>query len=420
MKAAAIIPIIALIIAVFLLTGCEQKDSAVGSDLAPGLNDIFPEEVILDPVASAFYYELATTGDSDFLYVGRGQGYEAYSLIRFNPYTAVPDSYLVDSITVSLYLDSVIVPDAVDPMLIEVIPVNYVQTWAEIGVTWDDIDAAQLPEPVASVEIPAGSSVETEYSFIPYGSDSSKRDSLIRAWEEASSGTKTLHYNNGLILKSDKTTDHMVRFRSSEHDSTAQRPALEMFITVIDTTGETDSTYADTVLLNAISDAFIVQDSAVLDSTFLYLGNAVAYRNILRFDVDSLISYDILPSYGLGVHRAQVTLHADTTSEFNFGQITGTFTFEMSDLSWQEDPLTAPYEFGTFQSPVFYDEETATLTLNLTDMVYDWIRYPGTNQGFVIRTSAPLADIARTVFYGIDAPDSLRPRMSIIYLENSP
>lgn len=420
MKVAAYITLTVLIIAVFLLTGCEQKDSAVGSDLAPGLNDIYPQEVILNPATSAFYYELATTGDSDFLYVGRSQGYEAYSLIRFLPYTAVPDSYWVDSIVVTLYLDSVIVPDPVDPMQIDVIPVNYEQTWAEIGVTWEDIDASQLPEPVASFEFPPGSSVDSEYNFIPYESDSSRQDSLIRAWEAASSGDKTLHYNNGLILKSDKTTEHMVRFRSSEHDSTEQRPALEMFITVIDTTGETDSTYADTVLLDAISDAFIVQDSAVLDTSLLYLGNAVGYRSILLFDVDSLISNEILPSYGLGVHRAEVILYADTTHEFNFGQITGTFTFEMSDSSWLETPETAPYEFGSFQSPVYYDEENASLTLNLTDMVYNWIRYPGTNRGFMIRTSAPLTDISRTVFYGIDAPDSLRPKLSIIYLENSP
>jgi hypothetical protein len=122
----------------------------------------------------------------------------------------------------------------------------------------------------------------------------------------------------------------------------------------------------------------------------------------------------------LGLHRAEVILLADTTNEFNFGQITGTFTFEMSDSSWLETPETAPYEFGTYQSTVYYDEEAATLTLNLTDMVYNWIRYPGTNRGFMIRTSAPLADISRTVFYGIDAPDSLRPTLSIIYLENNP
>jgi hypothetical protein len=415
MKVVSAIAFTLLISSVFLFSGCEQKDSAVGSDLAPGLNDIFPEELILYPSESAFYYELATTGDSDYLYVGRGQEYEAYSLIRFNPHTAVPDSYRIDSINISLYLDSVIVADPVDPMQIDVIPVDYQQTWSEIGVVWDDINLSQLPEPIASFEFPAGTSVENQYNFIPYEADSSRQDSLVRAWEEASSGTKTLFSNNGLVLKSDKTAEHMIRFKSSEHDSVVQRPALELFITVIDTTGETDSTYADTVLLYATTDAFLVQDSAVLDSSYLYLGNAVGYRSILLFDVEGLF-----PTFGVGIHRAQVILHADTTNEFNFDVIEGVFTFEMSDSSWLEDPATAPYQFGSFQSPTYFEEETATLTVTLTDEVYNWIRYPGTNRGFMIRTSAPLADISRTVFYGIDAPEELRPRMNIIYLENSP
>ncbi|TKJ40615.1 hypothetical protein CEE37_06525 [candidate division LCP-89 bacterium B3_LCP] len=401
---------------IWAFSGCQQKDSAVGSDIAPGLNDVFPEEKLLYPSQTATFYELATTGDSDWLYIGRAQGYESHILLKFNPYSALPDSYAIDSFAVKLWADSIIVADPTSPMQVDVSFIDEYQSWAEIGVVWGDLDTANIPPPNTSFELPGDQLSEDEFQFSLYEYDYSSQDSLIRAWEWVGSGGKSLYYNSGLYLKSDKTTEHLVRFCSAEHDSVALRPKLEMYITVFDTTdGGVDTTYADTSYIYAGADAFIVTDSAVLDPDFLYLGNAVSYRTILLFDLEGLF-----PAWGVGVHRAEVVLHADTTNQFQLGQITGTYNFEMSDTTWITAPETAPYELGTYQSPSYYDEETAILTLNITDIVYNWIRYPGTNNGFMIRTSAPLEDISRTAFFGTNAADSLQPHLSIIYLDNTP
>ncbi len=402
------------LLAGIFLYGCSQKDSSVGSNLAPGLNEIHPQEKIVYPDTSAFFKRFSTTGSSDYLYVGRVQGYVAHTLLKFNPYSALPDSYAVDSIVIKMHIESVIEPDPYgNPLEIGVSLIDREQTWSEIGVTWDLLDTAMIPDPVASFDIPSDPGDEVCYSFTPYDYDTSLQDSLLRAWEWAGSGGKTLHYNNGVYLKSDKSDEHMIRFCSAEHDSVSRRPQLEMYVKIYETGADPiDST----LLLYAGGDAYIADDPTELDTAFLYLGNAVAYRSILLFNLQGLF-----PQYGTGVHRAEVVFHADIGNTSELGQITGTYHFAMEDSSWMEDPESAGYLSGTYQSPVYYDSETATLTLELTDMVYNWIRYPESNYGFLVRPSAEYFDLSRTVFYGVKADSLLlRPQMRIVYIENVP
>ncbi len=398
-----------LSLVLLVLSGCEQKDSSVGSSLAPGLMDEYPQEVILDPVASAFYQAQATTGASPYLYAGLMNDHRADFLVKFEPYYYLPDSFAVDSLIVKLFLDSVLVADS-DPLNIDVLFVNKSQVWAEIGITWDNLDSLELGDPITSIEVPSSAVMGDSVSF-----SFPAPDSLLRAWASAGSGEKTLHYNNGLYFKADPPSDQMVRFSSSEYGTISVLPRLEMYLTVIDTTDTTGVVEIDT-LINAypISDAFIANDvTGIQDSTYLYLGNAVACRSILMYDLDGLFQ-----SYGVGIHSAEVILHADTTSEYNIDVINGAFTLGMVDTTWKQDPANAPIGFGVSVVLGYYDREEATLTLNLNDMVYDWIRNPGTNQGFMIKSFDEYLNISRTVFYGINAPDSLRPRLRIIYVEN--
>lgn len=393
-----------------ILSGCAQKDSSVGSDLAPGLNEIYPQEMILDPTASNYYQGATTTGSSPYLYLGQTQGYQADALLKFNPYTALPDSYAVDSLVVKLYLDSVITEGSF-PLDVSVLFVNRSQTWSEIGVTWDNLDSLQLGDPVASFQVPVSPADSDSVSFtLP------APDSLLRAWEWAGSGEKTLHYNNGLYLQSDKTWDHMVRFASAENVTVSRRPRLQMYVAVFDTSDTTGAEPVDTMLfIYAGGDAFIAKDFGVLDNSRLYLGNSASYRSLLLFNLQGLF-----PTYGVGVHRAEVVLHADTSSSFNLGQISGAHPVGMQDTSWISSPETALTEFGISPIVSVYDEENAKLTLNLTEAAYNWIRYPDSNHGFMIMSSNEYFDISRTVFYGVSAPDSLRPRLRIVYLENEP
>ena len=248
---------------VFLFTGCAQKDSTVGSNLAGGLND--PQELIIEPTASAIFQAEATTGDSPYLNIGFLQDYEARTLLKFNPVTVLPDSYAVDSISLKLFTDTAYTSEGfVD---IEVIAVNMEQEWAEIGVTWDSLDSLDLGDPIAQFTV---YQTDDSISFtLPTPFDSTASDSLIRAWESATVDEKTLHFNNGIYLQPMSSSNSIVRLASGEYDNILRRPKLEMYVTVYDTS-DTTGTFPmqDTLSVQVGGDAFIAKDYVgITDST---------------------------------------------------------------------------------------------------------------------------------------------------------
>ncbi|MCX6641562.1 MAG: DNRLRE domain-containing protein [bacterium] len=378
----------------------------MGSDLAPGLNNIFPQETFLDPLHSAFYQSQATTGSSPFIYLGFAQGYEAQGLVKFLPTNTFPDSFSVDSLIVSFYLDSVMVAGA-SPLQISVIPLSQEQTWNEIGVIWDSTESWQLGDPIASLQAPTETGDSVEFPL-------SSPDSLLRAWISAMS-SDSIDYNNGFYLRVEKNGDNLIRLGSGESVTSTLRPKLEMQLTAYDST---DSGYVATeqiVSLYAIYDTFVARDQSILDPSRLYIGNAATYRSNLYFNLDGLF-----PPYGTSIQRAEVILHADTTSSANLGAIAGAFTLAMADTSWLINPATASIKFGSVPIVGALNSDAATLTINMTSLVYGWISNPGTNFGFLVQSSSEFYDISRTVFYGIEAADSLKPKMRIVYLENQP
>lgn len=394
-----------------LISGCAQKDSAVGSDLAPGLNDVFPQEIWLYSTATHFFSTSVTTGSSPFLYLGHTQGYNADALLKFNPYSSLPDSFQADSLVVKLFLDSLISKEAVE-QAVSVYFVNRSQTWNEIGVTWNNLDSLQLGDPISEFVVSSAAADSDSVSFqLP------SPDSLLHAWVSAGSGDKTLHFNNGIYLLSDKNIDFMSRFASAENGSVLLRPKLEMYIRAfeVDTTESGGYAQIDTMLfLYAGADAWIADDFGDPDPAYLYLGNGAAYRSFLLFDLENL-----LPAYGVAVQRAEIVLHADTVNSANLGRISSAFYLAMADTSWIEDPENASTQAT---SPVIsnYNSTTARLTLNLNEIAYDWIRNPGTNQGVMVKSTNEFYDLSRTVFYGTEAPDSLRPCLRLVYLVGRP
>ncbi|MBU0517607.1 DNRLRE domain-containing protein [bacterium] len=390
---------------------CTQKDSSVGSEITGGLDN--PQEIIIEPENSAFYQIEATTGASPYLLVGEYNSYQTAALLKFVPTSALPDSYAVDSLAIVMYVDSMFNSD---PVYIDVIAVNESQEWSEIGVTWSELDSLELGDAISAFEVNSGLDSITIHLPPPSEpvADSTFADSLLRAWDQANSGEKTLLYNNGLYLKATGTVSNLVQLASAEYTISAHQPRLEMYVTVFDTS-DTTGTYPlqDTLIVYASSDAFVATDNAGIDdSTRLYLGNAVAHRSMLYFDFQNL-----LPSYGIGIHRAEVTLHADKENPLNIGKINGSFHLRMQDTTWFDTPETAPIAFGDVPVLSIYDEETGLLTMKINTFVYDWISAPDTNFGFMIKSFDEFLDISRTVFYGLNAPDSLRPEMRIIYIE---
>lgn len=398
-----------------VLAGCAQKNSPVGSNLVPGLNDVLPQEMLLPPQDTRFYRTSSVTGSSPYLYLGYNQNYYSNLLLKFNPIGSLPDSFLIDSARIKLVVDSVALAGT-EPMTASVYLVNMQQPWTEVGVTWDNFntDSLQLGSPFAELQIPTwAADSDTVIFTLP------SADSLIRAWESAGTGGKTLYYNNGMYLRAATAQNYMLRFVSSEQGTITHRPRLEMFMKDYDTLAtHGDTAYVDTMLYTgAIGDAFIAKDSTVLtpaDSAFIYLGNGASYRSIMRFAIDDSFAVH----YGMAIQRAELVLHADTGNPLNFARITGAYGLPMADSTWLQNPAQAGTLPVSLPGVSPYDSSKASLTLNVTGLVNDWVIHPGTHHGLMVHSANEYYNVARMVFWGDNAPaDSLKPILRIVYVQ---
>jgi hypothetical protein len=400
--AKALIPLYLLMLVA--MSGCAQKDSSVGSGLAAGLNNIYPQEVYVEPDTSRFYHVPVTTLSSSYLYLGHDQGYDAGILLRFYPNTVLPDSFTVDSAVVSLCVD-IVVSSLSSELNAPVFYVGRGQVWYTSAVTWNTFNVTDNGSPMTALTVPGTATDSTFLSFsLP------EADSLVRAWYIVGENLKTLDFNNGIYLGADPTSNLLVRFNSANSGTTARRPKLRLYLTQYDTAGI--GSPLDTVVY-ASSDAFITKDFGTLPEENLYLGGGDAYRSLLLYNVEGLFP----TYYGIAVQRAEIILHTITDSPYNLDKISGGYAMGLEDSTWIQYPDSAAILSG-YPSVTAYDSTSSRLVINVTDLAYDWIRYPGTNQGILISCTDEGTTLCRTAFYGLNAPDSLRPRLRLVYLEN--
>ena len=345
-------------------------------NLAPGLGNILPVEVLLSPEDTRFFRTLTTTGASSVLYLGYNQGYYSNILLKFYPFAAaLPDSFTVDSLRVKLIVDSVALSPGGD-MAASAFLVNRERSWYEIGVTWNTFnpDTTQMGASFAAIQIPAVAA-DSDSVFFSLPSP----DSLLRSWVAADSGDTAIHFNNGIYLAASTNQNYMMRFTSSEYTYFTQRPRLEMFLKDYDTTVTHGGDPVDSVFYSSpIGDAFIALDSTTLspqDSARVWLGNAAAYRTIMRFPIDA--TFDTISHYNVAVQRAELIIHYDSTSTLNFDQVSGAYGIPMADTTWLQTPATAPTLAVSLPGLSPYDPATGTLAVNVTLLVNDWIQHRG-------------------------------------------
>jgi hypothetical protein len=402
-----------LVLGTLVIAGCAQKDSPVGSNLAPGLSQALPAEMILPPADTRFYRTSSTTIVSTYLYLGhRDEGYRSNLLVRFNPIASVlPDNFMVDSLRVRMVVDSVTqIPN--DSIKASVFLVNREQPWwnQSGGVTWNNFnsDTLQFGPSIGQLQVPATAVSGDTVRFLL-----SSADSLLRAWLAADSGDTSINHNNGLYFDGALNQDYMVRFSSTDHTSFLRRPQLEMFLTYPDSLGNTVS---GVYYASANSDAFIANDTTPLSTDIeqVWLGNGAAYRTIMRFAIDD--SFAVLPN--AIVQRAEVIIRYDAANSLNNGTVAGAYGLPMTDTAWLSNPDSATTGPVSLPGISAFNATTGTLAMNVTALVNDWVQHPGTHQGVMIHSANEYENVARQAFYGftVDVADTLRPYLRIVYV----
>ncbi len=404
----SLIPILFFLLVLFVLGGCLQRETDIGTGAITGQPT---EAFVIDSLtatAGTTFYPLFTNGVGTSLEVGQAQGLFAFFAIRFDLVADFPDSVRPDSMYIRFHLnlDRVWPDRGAGPLEVRVREIR--KKWSELSFVPDSnvtmADRENWPV-IDSVLIPT-----TADSFayqVP--------ETLWNRWLAGDTATWGLLFeprNSGVV----------VQFRSAENIVTGF-PEYPPKLVVKGTAwngGETAG-HDTTITRAATHDAYIALNTATLDSTRLYLSQGLDGRAALYFPMQR-----VTEDYSRAVARAELHLFADTLNPLVMhfpAQTVGFFTGELLSDVWQADPDTLAskqilgFEYTDFGA---WNSTTTEYIFDVTRFAARWVALPDTNSGIEILTSEEQTYLAREVFHSPQSEDTnKRPKLYIWFTEST-
>ncbi|HUI31749.1 MAG TPA: DNRLRE domain-containing protein [Candidatus Acidoferrales bacterium] len=262
-------------------------------------------------------------------------------------------------------------------------------SWNSATFTWDSVALLQSEGKIESANI-----VLTSASFVNDSDVVIQIDTgLVRRWVKATQDSNFT--NDGFIIKPANTSG-VVSVYSSAYSGTGYEPTIEIYCVingVSDTVTSTTSasTYVANTSISSPSQTFAVQSGTGLH------GNIV-------FDLSRIPNYSV-------VNFAQLTLYTNSSDTLYSGQ--------SSDSLWayyQTDPSTHALSLAgaavSTRDSVVRNKYTFPVALIVQQMLSNQGNY---GYGFMITRYDDYNSIDSRFIYNENAPDSLKPRLSIIY-----
>jgi len=393
-----------IFISIFLLVlGCAQRETDIGAGAITGVPSDTFIVVSGTATASASWTPEFTNGYGPSLEVGNALGLFAFFAIRFDPATDLPDSVLVDEMSIRFHRNRVWPDDAAG---LQVRVREITESWEE-----EDLVPGSLPnrESYPILDSILVSATDTFFTF----------DVPAAVWSKWLAGDTTTY---GLLFEP-RSSDAFIEFYSSEPLGTDETlyPILQVEGTWW--TEDDDGNWTDTTLsvdLTAIDDAYLVIDSTIRPPDRLFVSQGIAGRSALLFPIDTL-----LVNYTRSVSRAILRVWADTLDPAQITYEGQNILFKngfLDDTNWVAHS-TEPDSFNLgleSSSSGTWDATNTIFSLDVTSMVSNWFSEPTRNGGVQILASNELSFIARQVFYNHLAADSTKhPRLEIWLTESS-
>ncbi|MFZ5434045.1 MAG: hypothetical protein ACOZB3_09760 [Calditrichota bacterium] len=399
-------------IIILLFSGCTQRETDAGIQAITGLPDDQFAVVSGTPTVSASWIPEYTNGASQSLQVGNANGLYAYTAVRFNVASILPDSFTLDSfpsMQVRFQRNRVWPADANTDLRLVMREIT--ESWTEA-----DLIPGSLPDYENYPIIDSGLTINAVDSTVKF---TIPRDLWTR-WIEEDTTTYGLLFEprwEGLMLE----------WYSSEFISTTypDYPPTLLFNN-FQVWRSTDSAWVDsTFSVAAAHDAFLVKDGAPHDPGRIYVSQGLPGRAVLYFPVDTLYA-----QFSRSVVRAELQIFADSLNPATFQFVAGqNILFKdgsILDTSWiakrdstgflAADDIESWYENS---SSGMWDNTNRKFVLDVTGIVKDWVADPSSNAGVQILTSGASSYLNRNVFHsGLSDSVSLRPRLYIWYTES--
>jgi hypothetical protein len=397
------LPLIAFNLLLFI-TGCAENDGNVGGDIIdPGISGEVVDTLFIPLTLDTCYNRQVNSGQSQHLYVGQSAGFQTKILVRFTNFSALPDSFVLDSATIELSMSGIcgdtnmVYPDFIASVkqVLDVIPSD---SWSESNVLWDSVLAWS---DTSIFDFTISQTPDTD--SVVFSIDTA----IVNQWISADTSSP----NTGLIFDYGLGSQFARQFLSSEVSDSSLKPQLTLYLTPYDSiadSGWVEQT-PDTIISYASNDVFICIDTTLLPNDRLYLSRGMARRMIFQFDVSQ-----IFPVFGTYIDKAEYIVFADTASLYNFGTYSTVASTKLSDDAWMTDLNDVNYTASYTDTYCSIAEDS--IKLDITTIFRNWVANPSSNYGMVVRFSVEGGELARMPFFSSEYTDPAKiPYLHIIF-----
>jgi hypothetical protein len=371
--------VIFALILIGIFFGCSDDPGIFGSGL------ISPTDTL-----SVATVELFSTADTSFLYRFSGTSHlmvgkylngttniEACALLQFSGMTSIPDSAIVDTAYVTLYLNYS-VPDTIGNIRFGVHQMNV--SWSQNTFLWDSLDGSY------------NLTNETEYqeALIGMKNINVPVEPFVERWIKDS-----VDKPNGILLKPDLNWSNIV-IGSRLLTLSDQYPLLTIAYHVGTDTIKHFSRYA-------AQTTFVSNGSFPSVDTTILVQSGIGYRGKIQFDLNSLPKR-------ISITRAILELSSDTTDQLSNSRTHDSLLVHLIRKSYYPFDSTA---LGTLCVPTIKNGQKV-YRADIKAIVQSWlVREP--NHGLLIRPYSENYSFDHFSLFNNKATTHLKPKLSIIY-----
>ena len=400
---------ITFVLSAFTFTSCDSTDyvNDLGSIISP-VDQVKYQKIIHSSIADCTITVPSDRGSSKRLLTGSFKNYETLSVLKFNDFSALPDSAVMFEVIMELTLSNTIGVSTMGTLDLFLFK-NYVD-WQE-----DKLDSMALddftdfPESIRQLRHPTitwglSDSVSKKITFnIPL--------EIAKSWRDSSD-------TDGLVLTA-SPSDFIASFHS--RSSNAANSLLPALIVKYKKEGD-DSTYTARIVASA--DGYLLNIPPELPESNpdkIFIGGGAAYRSMVLID-SSMI--DSIPA-NASITDANLTLTIDRESSllpFSNSAVNGIgirLLFNFVDSMRETDPQFVIDRSDS--TSVALPTDGDKMTLDLTRIIQQWVAGNRENLGIALWSNFESSQIFRISFYGQNSSkgDSLKPNIDIYYV-NSP
>jgi len=381
--------LLAFLVACLLAAGCAQRETSTGIDATGLQSGVESTRIRVTCAQDTTWHPRVSNGFGFSLQCGYAGNFQAICLLRFEPSSALPDSFRVDSNRLVLRGVATLPAGTEEQASASIRLIT--DPWSEDSVRVDNMPNyetyAELTQALMSSE--ATDSVEA-----------SLPDTLVAKWISGD----TLNWGIWVeqIRSAIPEDSGFLREFYSGESGISFAPALFLYGVRYDTNaeGQWEESALDTFATPA-DDAYLAWDRQDSIPGRMMLTQGISKRLLLYFPLDSA-----LHMYGASVIHAELSLWADNSIDApNFGNVSLFKHGTLKTRSWLEGPNLAVTDQISITSSVF-DANNEKLVFDVTSLVSDWVQEPETNCGFFIISSAEAQALGRRVFYNRLANDT--------------